>query len=115
MVKDIRNEMKSNPMQSTHSYIFESHTCRYDVYLTKEPSVFESMALVHSRVRQVVFGIENNQDGGLGGTGETTAVHCLPGTNHRYRAFKCIANDQSELYQSCMRVVRHVSNNNNED
>mmetsp|Transcript_5296 Transcript_5296/g.10094 ORF Transcript_5296/g.10094 Transcript_5296/m.10094 type:complete len:473 (-) Transcript_5296:43-1461(-) len=88
----------------------------YDVYLTKEPSVFESMALVHSRVRQVVFGIENKDDGGLGGTGDATAVHCLPGTNHRYRAFKCISNDEgeNELYQYCMRLVNnHVSNNHN--
>jgi Cytosine/adenosine deaminases len=90
---------------------------RYDVYLTKEPSVFESMALVHSRVRQVVFGIENKEDGGLGGTGDMTAVHCLPGTNHRYRAFKCIANDQNELYQYCRKLVdsasQHIKDNKN--
>lgn len=84
----------------------------YDVYLTKEPSVFESMALVHSRVRQVVFGIENKEDGGLGGTGDMTAVHCLPGTNHRYRAFKCIAKDQNELYQYCRKLVDSVSHIN---
>ena len=63
------------------------------------------MALVHSRVRRVVFGVENTEDGGLGGTGEANAVHCLPGTNHRYRAFKCIANDNNQLYKSCIQVV----------
>ena len=62
----------------------------YDIYVTKEPTVFEAMALVHSRMRRVVFGVSNTQDGGLGGTGESSAVHCLPATNHRYRVFKCV-------------------------
>ncbi|KAI2491820.1 RNA modification [Fragilaria crotonensis] len=61
----------------------------YDIYLTKEPSVFEAMALVHSRIRQVVFGVPNTQDGGLGGTGDSSAVNLLPATNHRYRVFMC--------------------------
>jgi len=102
------------PLLLTKSSIHPSILAfRYDVFLTKEPSVFESMALVHSRVRQVVFGIENKDDGGLGGTGETTAVHCLPGTNHRYRAFKCISNDEdeNELYEYCMQLVHNVSKN----
>ena len=41
----------------------------YDLYTTREPGVFEAMALVHSRIRRVVFGIPNEKDGGLGGTG----------------------------------------------
>lgn len=68
----------------------------YDIYLTREPSVFEAMALVHSRMRRVVFAVSNLEDGGLGGTGESSAVHCLPATNHRYRVFKCAAH-QKEL------------------
>lgn len=62
------------------------------MYMTREPSVFEAMALVHSRVRWVVFGEANKDDGGLGGTGTSNAVHSLPGTNHRYRAFRCEPN-----------------------
>lgn len=61
---------------------------RYDVYLTKEPSVYEAMALVHSRVRRVVFGIKDSGMGGLGGSSRSTGIHCLPGTNHHYRAFR---------------------------
>lgn len=67
---------------------------RYDVYLTKEPSVYEAMALVHSRVRRVVFGIRDFGMGGLsGGSGclpslQSTGIHTLPGTNHHYRAFR---------------------------
>ena len=67
------------------------------MYLTKEPNVYEAMALVHSRVRRVVFGVRDRDMGGLGGTSDSTAtngqrkengIHALPGTNHHYRAFR---------------------------
>ena len=45
------------------------------------------MALVHSRVRRVVFGVQDREMGGLGGT-TTEGIHSLPGTNHHYRAFR---------------------------
>lgn len=66
---------------------------RYDVYLTKEPNVYEAMALVHSRVRRVIFGVVDNEMGGLGGASnsansQNTGIHSLPGTNHHYRAFR---------------------------
>ena len=63
----------------------------YDVYLTKEPNVFEAMSLVHSRVRRVVFGIPDEGMGGLGGaksSSQDSGIHSLPGTNHHYRAFR---------------------------
>eukprot|EP00979_Chaetoceros_neogracilis_P017425 scaffold10220_cov272-Chaetoceros_neogracile.AAC.6 len=71
----------------------------YDVYTTKEPAIFEAMALVHSRVRRVIFCIEDKEDGGLGGTGIETSVHCLPGTNHRFRAFKSIVVGDDETFR----------------
>ena len=66
---------------------------RYDVYLTKEPNVYEAMALVHSRVRRVVFGVRDKDMGGLGGAAnaanrQNTGIHSLPGTNHHYRVFR---------------------------
>ena len=45
------------------------------------------MALVHSRVRRVVFGVPDREMGALGGT-TTAGIHSLPGTNHHYRAFR---------------------------
>lgn len=65
-----------------------SHLKSFDVYLTKEPNPYEAVALVHSRVRRVIFGIADKEMGGLGGVGESLAAHCLPGTNHHYRAFR---------------------------
>lgn len=68
-------------------------TISYDVYLTKEPNAYEAMALVHSRVRRVIFGTIDKNMGGLGGVANSMdglkgGIHCLPGTNHHYRAFR---------------------------
>mmetsp|Transcript_12225 Transcript_12225/g.22195 ORF Transcript_12225/g.22195 Transcript_12225/m.22195 type:complete len:421 (+) Transcript_12225:99-1361(+) len=71
----------------------------YDVYTTQEPGVFEAMGLVHSRIRRIIFGVPDHQCGGLGGTGSETAVHCLPGTNHHYRAYQC--NSTSSAWNIC--------------
>jgi len=71
----------------------------YDIYVTKEPGIFEAMALVHSRIRRVVFYEDNKTDGGLGGTGSKTAVHCLPGTNHHYRVFRYRSRFSDDLFK----------------
>mmetsp|Transcript_17265 Transcript_17265/g.34498 ORF Transcript_17265/g.34498 Transcript_17265/m.34498 type:complete len:479 (-) Transcript_17265:30-1466(-) len=71
----------------------------YDVYLTKEPNIFEAMSLVHSRVRRVIFGIPDEGMGGLGGpksSGQEAGIHSLPGTNHHYRAFRLNLSDGSD-------------------
>ena len=65
----------------------------YDMYITSEPDVFEAMAITHSRFRRVIYGIPNHVTGGLGGAGSATAVFSLPGTNHHYRVFQCVTND----------------------
>ena len=44
-----------------------------------------AMALVHSRVRRVFYGIPSLDEGALG---SHFAVHALPSLNHRYRAFR---------------------------
>lgn len=55
-----------------------------DVYLTHEPCLMCSMALLHSRVKRVFF-INTNPDGG--GVMSKVRLHCLPGINHRYSVF----------------------------
>ena len=62
-----------------------------DLYTTQEPSVFEAMSLVHSRIAHVVV---LNSDPPPAPTnwikGLTESfVHNLPGTNHKFRAFLC--------------------------
>lgn len=58
-----------------------------DVFTTREPNVFEAMALVHSRIRRLVF--IHSSEGDVGGITKMF-VHDLPGTNHNYRAFQLL-------------------------
>lgn len=76
----------------------------YDIFLLQEPSMFEAMALVHSRIRRVVFGIKNSNEGGLGGSGQY--LHCLTGTNHRYRVFHCL--EGTDLWDKCNTTLRRL-------
>ena len=76
----------------------------YDIYVTKEPDVFEAMAITHSRFRRVIFGIINSTTGGLGGTGSATAVYSLPGTNHHYRVFRCSSKEGGHYQMQSQRT-----------
>lgn len=96
-----------------HPYFYPQYLCTgYDAYLTKEPEIYEAMALVHSRIRRVIYGIGDTLNGGLGGTGDQNAVHCLPGTNHHYRVFKCATlnadtttcSDENSLLEACQKL-----------
>mmetsp|Transcript_8147 Transcript_8147/g.9324 ORF Transcript_8147/g.9324 Transcript_8147/m.9324 type:complete len:419 (+) Transcript_8147:54-1310(+) len=66
----------------------------YDLYCFHEPSIFESMACLHSRVRRLVYFVSKDptgppNDGVIWGHGISKhGVHDLPGTNHNYRAFE---------------------------
>ena len=83
----------------------------YDVYLTKEPNVFEAMSLVHSRVRRVIFGISDDGMGGLGGASQHAGIHNLPGTNHHYRAFRLNLSDgTSNDDMARMSLIRDLYN-----
>ena len=62
------------------------------------------MALVHSRVRRVIFGVVDVDMGGLGGAARSIdglkgGIHCLPGTNHHYRAFRIDMNMADANYK----------------
>ena len=73
----------------------------FDCYMVQEPSVFESMALVHARIRRVVFGTPRPFTDAKTGGGILSQhqVHCLPNTNHKFRAFYC--EPDSELGTLC--------------
>jgi tRNA-specific adenosine deaminase 3 len=64
----------------------------FDVYTTREPCIMCAMALVHSRIRRVMYGVEAP----FGGLGSAAALHTLP-LNHHYRVFKGLRREECEL------------------
>ena len=77
----------------------------FDLYTTQEPTVFEAMSLLHSRIRRVVYGCAAHDRATGGGTInsasgiETMHIHALPSTNHHYRAFTC--QHGSDIWKKC--------------
>ncbi|KAF9098120.1 adenosine deaminase, tRNA-specific 3 [Mortierella sp. GBA35] len=57
----------------------------YDVYLTHEPCVMCSMALVHSRVGRVFYTVPMTASGGLGSQHK---IHSHPNLNHHFFVYR---------------------------
>ncbi|KAK3792908.1 hypothetical protein RRG08_033759 [Elysia crispata] len=67
----------------------------YDLYVTQEPCVMCSMALVHSRIGRVFYGSSNSG----GALGSSYKVHCQSGFNHHFLVFKgCLQEQTDKLY-----------------
>jgi tRNA(Arg) A34 adenosine deaminase TadA len=112
-----RHERKVAVQQGMDSADFQGgqYLCTgYDVYTTYEPTVFEAMAAVHSRIRRMVVGgrfattklqkgytTEANISSSSGLV--EMKVHSLPGTNHKYRAFLC--QPSGDLAMRCLELT----------
>jgi len=55
-----------------------------DIYLTHEPSAMDAMALVHSRIRRVIFALPRPDVGALESDHH---IHGIRSLNHNYRVF----------------------------
>ncbi|XP_030764859.1 probable inactive tRNA-specific adenosine deaminase-like protein 3 [Sitophilus oryzae] len=64
----------------------------YYIYLTHEPCIMCSMALVHSRIKKVFYGI-NSSNGALG---TLCKVHLLKDLNHHYEVFAGLCKSECE-------------------
>ncbi|KAM9989442.1 hypothetical protein ACTFIY_005474 [Dictyostelium cf. discoideum] len=69
----------------------------FHLYITKEPCLMCSMALVHSRVKRVVYG-SSSRDGGLG---SYLKIHTEKSLNHRFEVYKDFMEDEcKKLFDS---------------
>ena len=63
----------------------EPYLCTgYDCYLWQEPCTMCAMALVHSRIRRIIFCVRDDRWGALGGS---YRMHSLASLNHHYQVF----------------------------
>lgn len=67
------------------------------LYVTLEPCAMCAMAMVHARVRRLVFGA---WDPRAGAAGSVTDIFALPGLNHRVDVFGGV------LMEECGRLLR---------
>jgi tRNA(Arg) A34 adenosine deaminase TadA len=63
----------------------------FSVYLVGEPCIMCSMALLHSRVKEVYFFHDASETKSFHGLGSTVAVHCNKQLNHRFNVYRLIA------------------------
>jgi len=77
----LEDGVSEGPRQNGSNYLLTSRT----LFVTHEPCVMCSMALLHSRVAKVIYLIPMSKTGGCGGSA------CLPrleGVNHRFGILK---------------------------
>ncbi|CAL7950690.1 unnamed protein product [Xylocopa violacea] len=75
----------------------------YWTFLLREPCPLCAMALLHSRVSRIFYGVANENTGLLG---SKTVLHAVPGLNHRYQVWSGV------LERECRQVLQDVQHRN---
>ncbi|XP_076313683.1 putative inactive tRNA-specific adenosine deaminase-like protein 3 isoform X2 [Tachypleus tridentatus] len=65
----------------------------YDLYVTREPCTMCAMALVHSRIRRVFYGVSIP----WGALGSQYKIHVQDGLNHHFEVWKGVLEKQCQL------------------
>jgi len=81
----VSHDGTSAVLHQAHSAGPKPYLCTgYDCYLVREPCAMCAMALVHSRVRRVVYAEADNKWGALGGS---FRLHGQRSLNHHYTVY----------------------------
>ncbi|KAJ8080714.1 tRNA-specific adenosine deaminase subunit tad3 [Marasmius tenuissimus] len=82
LVRDLGESHHNKAESNTPSYLLTSRS----IFLTHEPCIMCTMALLHSRVKEVFYLIPMARTGGCGGDGAGTCppIPWLKGVNHRF-------------------------------
>lgn len=78
----------------------------YDLYVTREPCVMCAMALVHSRIGRVFYGVAS-ADGALG---TKFKIHAQKDLNHRFEVYRGVLSGDCEDLRSVDDHVRKTEN-----
>ena len=71
----------------------------YYVYVTHEPCIMCAMALVHSRMKRVFYGVKVKE----GGLGSTCKIHTINNLNHHFEVFAGL------LEEECSKLQNNIS------
>lgn len=95
------DETKSN---NSH-YLLTSLT----LFTTHEPCLMCSMALLHSRLRELIFICPMDATGGCGGgNGKGTCVPRLKNVNHRYSILRWRSGEAGKILEDCTELLKSV-------
>jgi tRNA-specific adenosine deaminase 3 len=95
-------ESETSEPNPKRSKVPKQYLCTgYDAYITMEPCTMCSMALLHSRIQRVFYGVPDPLAGGLG---SKFLIHCQKGLNHHFEVYSHVE------YAKCQNVTSSEKN-----